>query len=99
MAVQVCRADPRLASVRVVCSELFGTVMSDLGLILVRLAPKRTNLGPFQIRFQYIFAYRITELCAENSRICPIWISLTHFGPKSGHRVPGKGRIHHSPEP
>ena len=55
----MCWAGLRLAAVRVVCSELFGTGNVRFGSNMGQIGPTNgTNLGPFQITFRYIFAYR-----------------------------------------
>ena len=49
--------------------------MSDLGQKWARVVQNGTNLGLFQIRFQYILAQRQNVLKSDlkKSRICPIW--------------------------
>ena len=44
----------------------------------------------FQIRFStfWLSEPKCTESDLKNSRICPFWANLTHFGPKSGQREP-----------
>ena len=54
----------------------------------VRLPPNGTNLGLFQIRFQYILARRAKMYCNliwKSPRFVPFGANLTHFGSKSGH--------------
>ena len=46
--------------------------MSDLGSKLVRLAPKDTGLGLFQIKYRNILAYRVLKSDLKKCTICPI---------------------------
>ena len=50
-------------------------VTFDLGVNLVRFAPIGTNMGLFQIRFQYIWLIEPNVLKSDlkKSPICPIW--------------------------
>ena len=77
----MCRAALRLASVRVVCSELFGTGMSDLGPIWVRLAPKWDKSGTFSNHISVHFrlpSLNVLKYELKKSRICPL---LDHSNP------------------
>ena len=88
MAVYVCWAGPRLGFVCVVCSW-------DVWNRGVRFGSDECQIGPQIWQIWDLFKLHFSTFCSpsqnvlnydlKKSRICPFWVSLTHFGPKSGH--------------
>ena len=85
MTVKVYRAGPRLVSVRVVCNEFFENRDFGFG---SNVAPKWDKSRTFSNHISVHFRLpnrNVLNYEQKKSRICPILVSLTHFGPKSGH--------------
>ena len=85
----VCRAGPRLASVRVVCRELFGTGMSDLGQFGSDCA-LWDKFGTFSNHISIYFRSPCQNLLnydLKKSRICSIYGQPVQIWAKIWHPV------------
>ena len=74
----MCRAGPRLESVRVVCSELFGTGKSHSGPIWVWLAHKWDKSGTLsdQISVQFGSLSKMSWMTIHLHTTCIYWVDM-----------------------